>query len=101
MSRFILFLLCVAVGSVAVAAEPDQCRKVSGLAKKVMDARQNGIPMADMMDIAASNTGDFGEFTKKITIAAYEQPRYGTAEMKGRAALDFENDTYLACIKGR
>ena len=100
MRKVFLFFLCSTLGSAAVAMDPDECRKLSGVAKTIMEARQKGMPMADMMDVATAQ-GDtpFGNFTKSTTIAAYEEPRFGTPEMRSRAISEFENGIYLECIK--
>lgn len=73
-------------------AEPASCESVGLLAKTVMEARQSGVAMQDVMQGA-------NELTRQLLIAAYEQPPYVSAGAKQRAITNFQNDVYLECVK--
>lgn len=56
--------------------------------------------MADMMDVAVKGKdASFAAVSKGMVISAYERPRFRTPENQKTAAIDFQNDIYLQCIK--
>lgn len=74
------------------------CEKVAEYARTVMRARQQGVRMVDAMP---SETVDKNTKTamEAIVMAAYEQPRFASAEYQQKAVTDFENAIFLACLK--
>lgn len=89
----LLPLALVMAGLVGQAnAEPASCESVGLLAQTVMEARQSGVAMQDVMQGA-------NELTKQLLIAAYEQPPYVSAAAKQRSITNFQNDVYLECVK--
>lgn len=99
--RRALVLLVILAASCSRGQQPvaqaeskeEVCSVAQELARKTMEARQAGVSMSDML--ANKPT----ELLRRLTIAAYETPRYQSPEFVQRAIDDFSNDTYLACIK--
>lgn len=77
------------------------CNSVSKLAESIMKARQNGVPMRDIFNIlhAHSTSESFTAISNELVIAAYEEPHWSTESNKTRAARDFSDRFYLACVK--
>lgn len=65
-----------------------------------MTARQNGVAMSKMVDIA-DKSGDksAGDLATNLVVLAYGQPHYQTEEMKQKTIDDFANDAYLSCAQ--
>lgn len=79
------------------------CKSVSNTARTIMNRRQNGASMSDMMD-GVMNTDtpmEIKEIIKPFVIAAYEKPRFSTPEYMLKAEVDFENEAYLTCMHAR
>ena len=64
-----------------------------------MTGRQNGVPLTKMMEVANSDNEQANDLTRKIILAAYEQPSYSTDEIKQRTITDFANDVALVCYQ--
>lgn len=78
------------------------CKSTSSTAKSIMNSRQRGASMVDMMDkVVGSADPAIKEIVKAFVIDAYNQPRFDTLEYQQKAELDFENNAYLTCIKVR
>ena len=89
-------LLITALLSAPTYAEDDFCTQMYNMGKVVMDARQKGVPMPDMIKTLPD---DISEFLKPIVISAYEHPQYSTPQIKQKTINDFADDLYLACVK--
>lgn len=63
---------------------PDDCAFYEDYAAKVQEARQRGISMTKVMEVA-------GEFkaTRLIVVAAYERPMWNTEKMQEREIKEF------------
>ena len=56
--------------------------------------------MSDLMEVANSPTaGEARGALTTLVVEAYDSPRYQTPEFAERSIRDFENKTYLVCIK--
>lgn len=76
------------------------CSSASQLAKSIMTARQNGVPMAQAMEFPdATDNEKARAVAHAMVITAYEKPRFTTQEFITRAVADFESEMYLYCIK--
>ena len=74
----------------------------TGLAKTIMDGRQKGVEMSQMMNIATAGPVDAANTaTRYMVIEAYNRPRFSTPEIIQRSIVDFQNDMYLACITAK
>ncbi len=79
------------------------CKSISSTAKTIMNRRQNGASMSEMMDgiMAADTAAEFKEIIKPFVISAYEKPRFNTPENMLKAEIDFENEAYLTCMNAK
>lgn len=82
----------------AVAGQ-GSCEVIGILAKSVMSARQGGVPMQDVLG-HGGDSKEVDELTRLLAIAAYEQPRFSSKDYQDRATTEFQNQMYLACMKG-
>ena len=71
----------------------DVCKGNASVAKSIMRARQNGVPMYRLMEL------DDSYVFKKYVMTAYEYPRFDTEEVKDDLANDFQDEAYLSCMK--
>ncbi|MFR9677503.1 hypothetical protein [Acinetobacter sp. SEK570] len=79
------------------------CKSISSTARTIMNRRQNGASMSEMMDgiMATDTAAEFKELIKPFVISAYENPRFSTPENMLKAEIDFENEAYLKCMNVR
>ena len=89
----ILVVSCARQDAAPGESKEEVCPLAQTVARKIMEARQAGASMSDML---ANKPSDL---VRKLTISAYETPRYQSPEFIQRAIDDFGNDTYLACVK--
>lgn len=102
MRRLIITALGAAIGCNPAVAKDQFCQLQSQIAVKVMEARQSGVPLANMMEINAKLAGDGAEkvLYDEMTIRAYEAPRFETEARKVQIATEFSNEIMIACYKG-
>jgi len=77
--------------NVAYAASEAECNFFGLQAEMIMEARQNGKNMGEVIKSWPSK--------KELIIQAYEQPRFHTEENKKIAIQDFTNKAILKCYK--
>lgn len=98
MRRNILIALAVfTLSSPAIANEESplkKCTLVSELAETIMTARQNGVAMARMLEIADGNT-----LTEGLVMEAYDHPSYSTESVQQRTIRNFADRQMNACMK--
>lgn len=95
-----LWIFVVAVLSCGhIAADTENryslCKQMSDVAGMVMENRQEGMLMSELMALADSS---FSGLLEDIASAAYSKPRFSTEKMQKRAIVDFQNDVYLGCV---
>jgi len=73
------------------------CAGWGGLAAKIMELRQDEAPLSRVMEITAANKDDTNE--RKIVLAAYNEPAYGSTAAKQKAVDAFRNKIELECYK--
>jgi len=78
---------------------PDNCRAISVYARSIMESRQRGVAMADVMDLAVEADPHLSPMLRQMTVDAYALPRMRTEGNQARSARDFENEAYLFCSK--
>jgi hypothetical protein len=78
----------------------DFCADVSSMAKTTMTARQDNLPMAEVMKIAR-DSGSFSKILEMMTEDAYESPAYSSGPARDDEIRDFENKWYRECNKAR
>ena len=72
------------------------CVDMAGIAKLIMEKRQQGVSMADMLQL---NKDLSYEALDWIVIDAYDTPRYTTDSIVQRTVTEFQNKRHLDCIK--
>jgi len=72
------------------------CGNVADAAELIMEARQNGVPMRDMMETAVESGVDL---LPHLVEDAYSRPGYATERHQQKAVLDFTDQWYLGCIR--
>lgn len=70
----------------------ETCPVIGELAESIMEARQSGVSVSDMMAVADGN-----EFFEGLVLTAFESPRYTTEEYRLREAQDFRNAVEAMC----
>lgn len=92
-----LGMLLIASSGSLLAQEEDwreRCKAVSTLAATVMEARQSGVSLSDVMDGVES-----GGLSEQMAMEAYDRPRFSTPEMQEETINEFGNNWYLRCAK--
>ena len=77
------------------------CLGQASLANTVMDARQAGVSMANMMtSVRSLEQSDLSlRLIDSVITMAYEEPRYSTAKVKQKVVTEFENKVFLMCLQ--
>ena len=95
-----LISIAVAVMLCGTAAAEDPCTGPEELAEMIMTKRQQGAPMSAIMRIARSQDAErVRSIAVKLTMAAYDEPRYTSEEYQRRAVREFRNEVYRGCVK--
>lgn len=87
-------ILAAAATLTMITANAQDCKMIGDLAEKTMEARQVGVPMSKMMEIAKDD-----RLLKSIIIDAYKKPRFSTDEFQRSATVDFRADWEVACYE--
>lgn len=92
-------LLILALLATPVLADDslEICAEIGKLSETIMEKRQAGVSMAEMMAVAK---GEAKELAQTLVIDAYDQPRYQTPDVQRRTIGDFRDKWYLVCVKG-
>lgn len=99
MQKMLTLLLVLAASSAVQAQSRDvqaYCAAIGGLARAIMQNRQAGASMAEMMAAEAPSPA-FQELGQTLIAAAFREPLADTGEAKQRAVNAFENSTTAAC----
>lgn len=90
-------LIIAAVAALTLTfTQAQDCKVIGDLAEKTMEARQVGVSVSDMMDIAKDD-----RLLKSIILDAYKRPRFSTEEVQRRVITDFRADWEVACYEVR
>ncbi len=76
----------------------DPCKDLGQIAWGIMNMRQTGKPLHELMEQASSTNNPL---LKEIIIKAYERPAYPDGPGKTRAETDFRNDIEVVCYKAK
>jgi len=81
--------------------EADPCASIGGFAERLMEKRQQGIAMSDLMKLVALGEGPqrWKSIARQMVIAAYEKPQYSVDANKADAVQRFRNEWELECYK--
>jgi len=94
MKKLLLATLLTA-SCTAQAATHEQCKEISSLAGTIMQAKQRGVSLADLMSVK-----DEKGIIKPVALSAYKEPSYSGAKYKRKQVVEFKNKWYLICIGG-
>lgn len=85
------------MASPAVAEETvgEYCAAMASNAGNIMQARQNGASMADVLE----QVSDKADILSTLTIMAYNRQRWQSPSMVARAVQDFRDQTHLYCLQ--
>lgn len=100
--RVAVLALCAgAMAKPAIAITNDEaCAQMASTAESIMRARQNGIAMQKVLEVASgSKSAAVKDGFRTIIMMAYDQPRFSTQENKQRAIDDFRDEMQLYCMK--
>jgi hypothetical protein len=90
-------LAFVAMASFDVLADNKKtCNGIEYFSRMVMEHRQMGTPMREVMELIDSKD----EFINSVIMSAYEAPKYSTEKHKKEEVNNFADAYYLACLKG-
>lgn len=105
MKKSILLLAAtLAFSQVSFAQEeatpaPTYCDQIERAATGVMQARQQGTTLRDLITlIGSSGNTAVDEIYRGMIIAAYKVPRYSGKDYQQRAVTEFANEFYMMCI---
>ncbi len=106
MRKIILMaLFAFAIALPATAQDYVICKAVGRLAEKIMIERQDGTPMAQVMEAAKQSTSanpDFADMEKPLTeiiLAAYSHPQGQTAQAQTQTIQDFKRTVTKTCYE--
>jgi len=71
------------------------CKSESVAAEKIMTARQAGVAMSTVMDVAEKQGEPYIGYVR----AAYEMPRLSTDSAKEAAQGEFRDNAYASCLR--
>lgn len=97
----LLSSLVVLLFSVTSYAQSDEvlgyCKEISLISEDIMEYRQNGVPMATIMEFVSGMEG-FSNLGKIIVKDAYSEPLWLTEDAKQRSKVEFGNKYYMECF---
>lgn len=97
-----LITVCALAFSVKAATYTPEnlktCKGVNDLGRTIMKARQDKLPMMDLMEI---DTGEMNPLVQLMVTAAFKEPLYQSAEFQENATTEFANKWYAICLKAR
>jgi hypothetical protein len=89
-------LMALTIHGPTEASPVSECKVHGQLAEEIMKRRQEGVPMATLME--AAEKADGGAPLTAVIRMAYNVPRYELQENQQKAIVDFENSIYGACF---
>lgn len=75
------------------------CDKVAKLAERIMEARQKGVKMRDLIRDFNKEKNMWTSLSISLTKSAYDSPRFGTEKYQKKAETKFSNRIYGQCLK--
>jgi hypothetical protein len=93
----LLLFSLIAFNSNAVSLEKiAYCKEYSQLAEVIMQARQKGVDMTDLLTVLSGEEG--GEYAVPLITSAYQHKRYSTNLDKQIIIDEFKVDAMSICI---
>lgn len=95
------FFTGLASASTILELRHDLCLKESVASKIVMESRQSGMPMTEVMSAVVDTYRGHKDAPMRVDEVrrAYEVPRFNTSSDQVQAVADFESDAYSVCLK--
>ena len=98
----ILFTFSLSVHSASLPSEYlEECQRVENSAKAIMKARQEGVPLSSVLELA-DNAGKESEYVgslyKALIGQAYDMPRESDPRKQEKVVADFQKTFYSLCI---
>lgn len=78
----------------AHADKPATCEQIHDAAEAFMEARQSGVSVTDMMEVAGDD-----QVIRNMVIGAYSVTEYHTPEYQRRAVREYAEAWYIGCVK--
>ncbi|MDT3312078.1 hypothetical protein QZR14_12020 [Pseudomonas sp. rhizo66] len=79
----------------------EECQRVENSAKAIMKARQGGVPLSSVLELA-DNAGKESEYVgslyKALIGQAYDMPRESDTKKQEKVVADFQKTFYSLCI---
>jgi len=89
----VMAVLAIAVLSAPTQADELNCKLMTKAARVTMEARQVGVPMESLMDIAEN------DFHREVILDAFDKPKYHTKSMQEQATNEFAADFMSSCYR--
>lgn len=93
-----LILLLVLPLSVS-SGDIGHCKGLEALATSVMEGRQLGVPMSNMMDALLQDNKEVSALTQEMIMQAYEKPGYRTESNRKASVVRFANQWAAFCYR--
>lgn len=97
MKKTVLCFLLLLAPAIAMADDVEVCSEFADSAKMIMELRQQGVDLSEVMKRKAIKDFELG---RKIVLLAWGQPLYSTEEYKVRAVMQFKNEVFRQCMVG-
>lgn len=96
MNRTLLIATLVCMPLPALAASGvETCKKISAMAGKAMEARQDG----DLLEDAMASVGDQSKFSDAMVMKAYQVRVFEDSKERATAISEFQNAAYRECYE--
>jgi hypothetical protein len=97
-----LYAALLALSGQVMADAPDKaklkrCTELSGTARAVMKARQNGVPMSKLMAVESGSKA-FDDVMAEMVKDAFSKSKYDTEKFKKDSIQEFEDKWFALCI---
>ena len=90
-----IFILAMAMPVMADDVH-EACTELAKLAEVVMEKRQEGVAMPEMMAVVTDPEHDL---IRTMIVNAYEEPRWNSASIRHQTICEFRDSWYLKCYK--
>jgi hypothetical protein len=73
------------------------CPVLGRLASSIMRARQSGVPISSMIEVANKTTGEVADMQRILVFKAYSQNQWSSEKFKNNAVAEFSNEVVMEC----
>lgn len=88
-------VMALSLPVLAEEKEDDLCTVIEKHATVVMNSRQSGMKLSEMLKIMKD------AYSVQVVIRAYKTPRYNSEKYQLRAANEFANTLHLECLESK